>query len=67
MTSDEKLDIINAFLTPVIKEKFNKAEIEKICKDLYLANTEEELGHKIDYYVIEFAQRGKIEKEIKRG
>ena len=60
MTSDEKLDIINSFLTPMVREKFTPEEIEKICAVLYACETSEELGNKIDYYVIEFAHRGEL-------
>ncbi|QSE97402.1 hypothetical protein [Fulvivirga lutea] len=67
MTSDEKLDIINSFLSPMIKEKFSKAEIEKICKELYLCNTRDELSHKIDYYAMEFAHRGEIGNKKKES
>lgn len=58
MTTDEKLDIINAFLTPIIREKFSKEEIEEICKELYHCESKDQLSDKIDGYVIEFAHRG---------
>lgn len=58
MTTDERLDIINAFLTPIIRERFSKEEIEEICKELYLCNSKDQLTNKIDGYVIEFAHRG---------
>jgi hypothetical protein len=58
MSPDEKLDIINTFLSPVIRGKFSKKEIENICRELYLCETEEELSIKIDAYIIEFAYRG---------
>jgi len=62
MTADEKLDIINAFLTPIIRERFTEEEIKEICKQLYLCETKDEITVKIDQYVIEFAHRGeKIE------
>ncbi|MEQ8925388.1 MAG: hypothetical protein RLO81_06210 [Fulvivirga sp.] len=67
MTSDEKLDIINSFLSPLIKEKFSKAEIERICEELYLCNTRDELSHKIDFYALEFAHRGKIKHKKKES
>lgn len=60
MTSDDKLDIINAFLSPMIREKFSKEEIEKICTELYECKNKEELSNKIDYYAMEFAHRGEI-------
>ena len=65
MTSDEKLDIINAFLTPMIREKFSEQEINKICTELYKCNNRNELTNKIDYYTIEFAHRGEINKNKK--
>ena len=57
MSPDEKLDIINTFLSPVIRGKFSKKEIEKICSELYLCENKEQLSHKIDAYIIEFAYR----------
>ncbi|MTI40738.1 hypothetical protein [Fulvivirga lutimaris] len=58
MTADEKLDIINAFLTPIIREKFSEEEIKEICKQLYLCESKDQISDKIDGYVIEFAHRG---------
>jgi len=59
MTSDEKLDIINSFLTPDVKKKFTVDELKTIYEKLYACDTRKAMSDTIDFYLTEYADRAK--------